>query len=132
MSAKDMGWALSAKCRHHHDILLLVMIANVARDGWTFVSQPTLAKRCMISRKSVNESLKRLEEDGFIARFERWKGNVRTSDHIHILPPHRCNASLLPHVTTGYSIPSTPYGVRKGISKGEPKRNLKVVGGTDT
>lgn len=113
-----MGWALTRKCRHHHDLLVLVNIANVARDGWTFIAQPTLAKRCMISRKSVNESLKRLHEDGYIARFERWVGNVRSSDHIQILPPHRCNASLLPPVTSGYTIPSRPYGLRKGIDKG--------------
>lgn len=111
-----MGWALTRKTANPLAKLVLVILANRSDvQGWSFMSQATIAKAAGVERKTINRMLAVLADEGHIQRVQRFtKTGARTSDHIRISCGFSCTSQVHPPVPESYTIPSSPYGVKKG------------------
>jgi len=136
LSAKQIGWALKRKTANPYAKLILAILADRSDpNGWSFMSQATIAKQAGLAKRSVIRMLAMLEQEGHIRRVQRFtKTGARTSDHIQ-LGCHFGGDTQSPGVVTeSHTIPSSPYGVGKEEEKGLGVEvpSLTVVGGTET
>jgi DNA-binding MarR family transcriptional regulator len=89
MSHVASAWALLQNPRSANHKMVLVVLADYAHpdDGTCFPSQTTIAKRALLSERTVRQVLADLEADGFIKRERRSRPDgTRTSDLIALGP----------------------------------------------
>lgn len=88
--------AAKAQTGHPLKNLLLIYLADFwSADKGAYPSQTTLAKRCSVSRKDINEKLGELESDGWIKSKQLYaESGAKKSKEYHLIP-------AMLHVTTG-------------------------------
>ena len=88
MSAEASAWALG-KCEMNSGMkLMLLVLANHADgSGVTFIGRQRVAEEACCTPGTVTANLRRLEDEGYIRRFERRRQNgSRTSDWTVLAP----------------------------------------------
>lgn len=95
-----------------------------AQDGVVWERQDKMAGICMMSRKTVNEVLIRLEEKGWIEQKQRTLKGQQSSNLIYLLEPP-CNPELHSRVTDGYTAVSPRVTAEGTPLEGTPLEGLK-------
>lgn len=133
MSNKAMTWAVEAKVKGSHKLVLMLLAeAHNGHTGACFPSQEWIEEKSGLADSTVAACIKELEDWGFLTRHTkalgRGKGSRRDFElHLHILDPQ-----ILEVQNTGFrplknrpldlQIPGGPYKEEPELNRKEPER----------
>lgn len=102
--AKSMyiGSAIDDASLDPYEFRIYCHLKRRAQDGVVWERQDKMAGICLMSRKTVNEVLSRLEEKKWIEQKQRTLKGQQSSNLIYLLEPP-CNPQLHSRVTDGYT-----------------------------
>ena len=112
-----------------YEFRLYAHLRRRAGDGEVWEKQENMAATCKMSRKKVNETLKSLEQKGWIQQEAQRRNGHRASNLIYLLEPPvkpgQSNPQLHSSVTDGYTAVSPTVTAKGSPSQGSPLEGKK-------
>jgi len=114
MSFKAMTWASSIKTGSPTKKLVLLLLADRANDsGECWPSLQKIADDCELSKRSVQDNIKRLENAGLLEIVQRKSGDSQLSNIYRL---HVGGVQEVPYPIAGGAIPPIAGGATKPVS----------------
>lgn len=127
MSIRAMHWGWAQSLPPSQKIVLLALCDIADDDGLAWPSIRTIAKKCCVSTRTAQRVVRKLEQDGYLARSSRTTSAGRTTSSAYQLALPCKGVKLTPSPTSGRGRVSavTPSGVTPMSPPEPPKERSK-------
>jgi len=114
MSVKAISWAFTQQVKPSMKVLLLALADHADDEGYCFPSVPTLASKSTLSVRTVQRTIERLIDDGFVQRTNRFDESGRQTSSAY-----RLRMSIDVHEGPDEGDKMTPGGCQNDTGEGD-------------